>query len=111
MRQGNASRVSGIFSLLALFAVLLLLLPTHSWAQATVATGSISGTVSDPTGAAVSGATVTLTNVGTGAAKTFTTNNFGYYNAGLLVPGNYKINVTAQGFQTMETTAVAQVGT
>ena len=95
----------------ASLAVLLLLLPTHVWAQATVSTGSISGTVNDPSGAAVAGATVTITNTGTGSSTTSSTNNFGYYNSGLVLPGTYTISVTAKGFQKTETRAVAQVGT
>ena len=111
MRQLSASSRCEMFVRMAFLAVLLLVVPTHVWAQATVATGSISGTVSDPTGAAVVGASVVITNTGSGSANTVVTNNFGYYNSGLLLPGTYRITVTAKGFQTMETQAIAQVGT
>ncbi len=59
---------------------------------------SISGTVTDPTGAVIPGATVTLKNVATGATRTFTTGPSGRYNAPLLPPGDYEITIVASGF-------------
>ena len=60
------------------------------YAQTTIGTGSIVGTVSDPSGAVVRGAEITITNVSTGQLVELTTNSFGFFNSGALVPGNYK---------------------
>ena len=80
------------------------------FSQSTVSTGSIQGTVTDSSGAAVPNAKVTLTNTGTSEGKTVTTNASGFYNSGSIIPGNYKIRVEAAGFQSLETTVVAQIG-
>ena len=62
-------------------------------------TGEIRGTVTDPTGAAISGATVTLTNVDTGEVKTFTTNANGIYDTVSTPAGNYTVAFSAPGFK------------
>jgi len=67
---------------------------------AQVDTGSITGTVTDASGAVVSGAKVTLTNQGTGAALSNTTSSDGVYTFSPVRIGTYKLEVTAQGFQT-----------
>jgi protocatechuate 3,4-dioxygenase beta subunit len=59
--------------------------------------GSLSGTVTDTTGAAVSGATVTLTNTGTGERQSQATGGAGLYTFVNLQPGNYALNVTHDG--------------
>jgi hypothetical protein len=56
-----------------------------------VALGGIGGVVRDSTGAIVSGATVTVTNSGTGASRTLTTNSEGFYQAQFLQPGTYEV--------------------
>ena len=66
---------------------------------AQTATGSISGTILDPSQAPVSGAVVTLTNIDTGQVRTAQTNNLGYYSFQLLPPAIYKFEVSASGFQ------------
>jgi hypothetical protein len=69
-----------------------------AWAQGV--TGTISGVVSDPTKAAVEGATVTITNTDTGAPVwTGKTNSSGVYRAPDLPVGNYTIGVQATGFK------------
>ena len=78
--------------------------------QSSVSTGSIQGTVSDSSGAAVSDAKVTVTNSDTGSGHTLTTNSSGFYNSGSVPPGNYKVRIEAKGFQSLETTLVVQVG-
>lgn len=60
--------------------------------------GSISGTVQDPAGAVTPGASVTLTNVGTGEAKTTKANGAGFYQFVSLAPGSYQVMTSAQGF-------------
>jgi len=62
--------------------------------------GSISGTVEDPQGAVVPGAQVKATNTATGATLTTTSDNSGSFRFNLIPAGNYKVNVSAQGFQT-----------
>lgn len=64
-------------------------------------TGSISGTVTDPTGASVKGATVTLINVDRGQdVRTLTTNSDGFYTAPSLPLGKYSVKFEAPGFKT-----------
>lgn len=69
-------------------------------ALAQVVTGTISGTVSDSTGAVVPGATVTVRNVETGISRTVTTDAAGRYRAPQLGLGNYEVSAESAGFQT-----------
>lgn len=61
----------------------------------TITTGALSGEVADATGAVVPNATVTVTDMSTGAAQVVTTNAEGRYTLGLLKPGHYKVSATA----------------
>src|SRR2546421_2099115 len=61
--------------------------------------GSITGKVTDPNGAVVSGATVTIKNVATNAEATATTNDEGSYDFPVLLPGKYRLVVTREGFK------------
>ncbi len=74
--------------------------------QAQVDTGSITGTITDPSGAVISGAKVTLTNQGTGASLTTTTTSDGVYKFSPVRVGTYKLDATSQGFQTTTQTGV-----
>ncbi len=69
--------------------------------QAQVDTGSITGTVSDASGAVISGAKVTLVNQGTGASLTTTTGSDGVYKFSPVRVGTYRLEATSQGFQTL----------
>ena len=63
-------------------------------------TGSISGTITDATGAVVKGATVTLTNTDRGTVeRTLTTNAAGYYTATSLPLGAYSVKISEPGFK------------
>ena len=73
-------------------------LAVSAWSQQVTAT--ITGRVTDPTGAAVSGAKVTATSVERGIPYTATTNSEGYYNLPNLLVGTYNVKVEATGFQT-----------
>jgi hypothetical protein len=84
---------------------LTLLALTSIPTQAQSFTGSISGAVSDPSGAVVNNATVTLTALATGQTRTVTTNHAGEYNFPSLPPGEYKIRIAASGFTTGEISA------
>jgi protocatechuate 3,4-dioxygenase beta subunit len=80
------------------FAAALLLLVTFVMAGAQEFRGSLTGTVTDPNGAALPGATVEIRNVETNIANNATTNEDGNYSFPLLNPGKYTLTVTAQGF-------------
>lgn len=62
--------------------------------------GTITGTVADPSGAVVPGATVVILNTETNVSTNTTTNDEGVYTFPLLLPGKYKLTVTAQNFKT-----------
>ena len=90
-----------------MFAAALLLLPNLASAQSIV-TGAINGTISDPSGAVIVGASVTLTSKTTGAALTTETSSSGGYSFGLVKPGSYSLTVIQTGFkQSSQTVDVA----
>src|SRR5437868_5793843 len=97
---------------LAVSALLLVLCLSVPPLQAQVDTGSILGTITDASGAAISGAKVTLTNEGTGAALSTTTGADGVYKFTPLKVGSYKVTASYQGFQTITQTNIeVNVGT
>ncbi len=100
MRRTPVSELIRRASVTLAVAVLLMLL-TSLPAHAQVDAGAILGTVSDTSGAAVNGATVTVTNEGTSAALSSTTGNDGAYKFTPLPIGQYTISVTLQGFSTV----------
>ena len=71
----------------------------QAWAQGG-ATGAISGTVLDPSGAVVASAEIRIVNQDTGTlTRTTATDSSGAFTATLLPVGNYTVNVTSPGFQ------------
>jgi hypothetical protein len=68
------------------------------WGQNTN-TGEIKGSVTDPSGAVIANATVTITDVLTGVVTKAGTNKSGIYDVPSLLPGEYTIAVTAPGFK------------
>jgi hypothetical protein len=86
---------------MAIFAVATMLLIAPS-AFPQVNFGRILGTVTDPSGAAVSGATVTVTNVQTNVSRILTADSDGAYVAPALTPGLYTVRAGATGFKTAE---------
>ena len=88
---------------------IFLLTSTILFAQS-VGTGGIQGTVTDPSGAVVNGAKVTVTNKGTGQTVSTTTNSAGVYSASPLQPGVYTVRVEAAGFKATESALTVQVG-
>jgi hypothetical protein len=80
------------------------------YAQSTVATGNIQGTITDTTGGVVAAAKVTITNTDTGQTVNLATSSSGVYNSGSLEPGNYSVRAQAQGFKTIEQHVVVRVG-
>ena len=93
------SRISLVRLLVGGLSLLaLMLFPMSLLAQGTAAT--VSGFVTDPTGAKIPTATVTFTNAATGVVATATTNGEGLYHLNGLLPGIYSATVTMQGFKT-----------
>ena len=66
-----------------------------------IVSGSITGSVTDPSGAVVAGASVTAVNTATGVESSTTTNPSGYFNIGNLIAGNYRVDVAATGFKAL----------
>src|SRR5258708_24606474 len=79
-------------------AVLLVSLSAFSQANS----GRILGSISDQTGGAIAGATVSVRDVERGTTRTLTTDEAGAYNAPNLVPGSYTVKVDVQGFRTIQ---------
>jgi len=82
----NSLRFDLRLGTLALLTLLVLLFSAISVAQTTLATGSITGTVTDPSGAVLSGAKVTITNVDTNQSIELKSNSAGVYTSGPLSP-------------------------
>jgi len=89
---------------IALFLVLLSLVPGLAWAGIN---GSISGLVTDATGAVVSGAAVTATNTQTGVQSKATTDARGFYDFPSLLIGTYEVAISQAGFKTFHQTGLA----
>jgi len=79
-------------------------------AQTTVSQGSIQGTITDPSGAVVGGAKITITHKATAQVISTTSTSSGTYNSGGLIPGDYVLRAEAKGFRTAEQGFVVQVG-
>ncbi len=86
-------------SLIAFFAAALIAAFTVG-VSAQEYRGTITGTVTDPNGAVVPGAKVTVKNTGTNIAITVTTNESGAYTVPFLVPGTYSVTIVGDGFKT-----------
>jgi hypothetical protein len=78
-----------------------LLLTLSVYAQTPL--GTVTGLATDPTGSAVPGAVVTLSNQNTGVKSTAVTNNAGAYSFPDVAPGSYRLNADAKGFRPIET--------
>src|SRR5438445_664765 len=72
----------------------------------TAGTGALTGTVTDPTGAVVPNATVTLTSTDTGQERGTTSGADGTYVFSLLPPGTYRVRFAAPGFKGTEVTGI-----
>ena len=92
-------------------AALMLILLVSSAVQGQVTTATLLGSVQDPSGAAIRGATVTVTNVQTGLVRTAVSGDNGEYAVDLLPVGDYEIRVEYTGFKTDERSPVTlQIG-
>lgn len=84
-------------SMFVLLALMVVIVPAPATAQ--VSSGSISGSLTDPQGAAVPEATVIATSQATSQALTTTSDNAGLFRLNLLPPGTYRIEISKQGFR------------
>jgi hypothetical protein len=96
--------------LVALVVAMLVITGTSVIAQTTVSQGSIQGTITDPSGAVVGGAKITITHKATGQVISTTSTNAGTFNSGGLIPGDYTLRVEAKGFRTAQQEYSVQVG-
>jgi hypothetical protein len=88
-------------SAICLFGMLLWAIPSSTQTSQ----GTILGTVKDPSGGAIAGATVTITNTGTNDTRTATTGADGEYRVPALQPGLYTVKVETAGFKTLTVSA------
>ncbi|MFZ0686850.1 MAG: TonB-dependent receptor [Terriglobales bacterium] len=89
-----------------LFGLLLTAIPVFGQAEA----GSISGTVKDPTGAVIAGATITIKNLANGSERNSKTGSTGEYLIPGITPGHYQVDITSEKFQTYRTSVEVTVG-
>jgi hypothetical protein len=92
------SHVAAAVKSVGLALLLVSLFALTAFGQATT-TGTLSLTVTDPSSAVVAGATVTVTNMETGAVRTGESNTSGVVDIPTLAPGNYTVTVEAKGFK------------
>src|SRR5438552_2011553 len=92
------------------FAAILVALLWSFPSAAQVLKGSISGTVTDPQGNVVQGATVKITNTATGKTGSATTDSSGAFRLNLLEVGTYKVDVTQTGFKTATQSIIVNAG-
>ncbi|HEV2232120.1 MAG TPA: carboxypeptidase regulatory-like domain-containing protein, partial [Terriglobia bacterium] len=92
-----------------LFTLALMLSPigANRVLAQTAATGALTGTVTDPSGGVVPGATVHVVNVATSDSHTFVSQSNGSYLAPFLAPGAYRVEVSKNGFKTVSLTGVS----
>jgi outer membrane receptor protein involved in Fe transport len=98
MSERPAIRNTTLFSVACCLAALLLAVSVSG--QSTY--GTITGTVTDPSGAVIPGVNVTVTNERSGEAFTRRTDSAGLYNVGTLLPGTYEIKAQPQGFRPVD---------
>ncbi len=87
-------------------ALLVCALASLVFAQSEIGGATLNGTVTDPSGAAIPNAKVTITNTATGVTRTLTTNEAGIYNFTRVPVGTYDITVESGGFKTDKRTGV-----
>jgi hypothetical protein len=99
-RREGAYSSSWLSSAVLILCMIAGMLASASFVNAqTTGLGTISGIVTDSSGAIVPGAKLTITNIATGVSRKSATNGTGYYEVGALIPGKYKILVSLPGFQ------------
>ncbi len=96
----GVGRLSKLTTSFAILLTVLFSLMGGVVAHAQVTGATLSGTVTDPSGASITGATVSAKNNATGAIRDVTTDAAGLYSMPNLAPGDYVVTVTATGFST-----------
>ena len=96
--QRSLTALTRVIAIIPLQTALALLLAVASPGLAQETRGMIFGHVTDASSAAIAGAKVSLKNTETNVVTDLVTNDSGYYEAPLLVPGNYSVAVEASGF-------------
>src|SRR5437764_7243120 len=91
------SPVTGAMKSLSFAVLLMCLLALTAFGQTT--TGSLTGTITDPSGAVVPGATIKVVNADTGSERSAESNSQGVFDLQTLQPGKYTITVDAKGFK------------
>src|ERR1700681_915726 len=90
-------KISALVSVIAILAIVHLF---TAQASAQVSGATLSGTITDPSGAVIAGAQVSITNKATGINRTVTTDSAGLYSAPNLQAGAYEVAISATGFST-----------
>jgi hypothetical protein len=98
MRQSNLPR--GFLTVAGLLLVMLTVQPNRAFAQA-AGSGTITGSVTDPTGAVVPGADVTIRNTDTRVERKIGATDAGLFTAVFLPPGHYEVQASKKGFATL----------
>jgi hypothetical protein len=107
-RAKTTLHIQSTLALSFLFLLTTLLCPTHLLGQAV--TGSIVGTITDPTGAVIPGATIVVTDLSKGTTQTAQTNASGNYTVSRLIPDMYSVEATAKGFSGAKENATVNAG-
>src|SRR6267154_5438800 len=97
MKDGGNSLKKSVFTL-GVFLAFVFCFSVSVHAQVTGAT--LSGTVTDASGAVIAGAEVSVRNTATGISKDTTTDSAGFYTVPNLIPGPYEVKISAKGFTT-----------
>jgi hypothetical protein len=105
----KVARMSAFVHLVAIGLIATILFPDVLRAQ--VVGGTLSGTITDPSGRVVPQAQILIQNVATGVERIVTTNTDGFYIAANLLPGDYQVTTSATGFNTeIKTGIIMNVG-
>jgi hypothetical protein len=97
------------FVFVSALALMFLVMASQLDAQS-ITQGNVRGTVTDPSGAVVPGATVILKSTTTGSTQSRTTNSSGFYEFALVTPGSYTLTITAPGYQSATQSVAASLG-
>src|SRR4029077_14140856 len=103
MVTGTPNRIRGGFLVCVTF-VIILLTPLRIYSQVVGAT--LSGTVTDTSGAVVPGAQISAKNLATSLTREVTADAAGFYTAPNLLPGSYEVSTSAAGFATEVRTGI-----
>jgi hypothetical protein len=101
-------KISAMYSFVRMTTIFLIIGILFSVpASAQVAGGTLSGTITDPSDKSIPQAQIAITNVATGITTTVTTNSEGFYIAPNVLPGEYKVTVSANGFNSETRTGIS----